>query len=186
MTPVVYMMLKAAAKMSSANANLSQVRLGKITFTFVTSYITAIAARDAAYWPIVENMYAQTNHEVLKRNYACEQALCMLGAMQIEREQDFHVQMRGEFGQARRTRTFDDPKFTNVLSMQFKSTFRGDEEATAKLERLNSQVEIYFKYQDLTQKSDLQFKTDEEKLTEMNRVVSLFGKTALVGRHFKF
>ena len=58
MTPVVYMMLKAAAKMSSANANLSQVRLGKITFTFVTSYITAIAARDAAYWPIVENMYA--------------------------------------------------------------------------------------------------------------------------------
>ena len=52
----------------------------------MSSYLMAIAARDAVYWPIVVKVYAEVNRIDTQRAYECKQALNMLKAMQLERE----------------------------------------------------------------------------------------------------
>ena len=109
----------------------------------------------------------------------------MLKVMELERKLEFNVLAFGEAGLARRTNTFDDPKFTNVMAMQIKAVVTGDEFATAELARLNAQVDPYFRHKELTIEADKVVKTPEEKFAELNRKNSLFTKTIEVGRYFK-
>lgn len=66
MTPFVYQFLKLAALMPT---RVSQVRFSKMSALAILSYSAAISARDATYWPIVANVYAELNRIDTQRAY---------------------------------------------------------------------------------------------------------------------
>ena len=69
MTPIIYKSLRVAALMPTS---YTQVHFGKIFMLAVMSYVTAIVARDAVYWPIVAKVYAEVNRIDTQRAYECK------------------------------------------------------------------------------------------------------------------
>ena len=58
MTPFVFKLLKLTAVMPKS---VSEMRYGRMAALAVGSYSLAIALRDATYWPIVVQVYAEVN-----------------------------------------------------------------------------------------------------------------------------
>ena len=152
---------------------------------FFMSYTTAIFARDAIYWPIVARVYAEVNRIDIKRAYDCKQAMKLLKVMKLERELGFNVKAAatGGEGKARRTTTFDDPKFSDVVGLTLNSWFRRDEKSRAELDRLNAQVDPYLKHHHMSSQADMQLRTLEECRAEMNHRPSLFTKVTMTVSH---
>ena len=80
MTPFLLQFMKYSAgkPVTSPAKQLSQ--FGALA---VFSYAAAIYARDALYWPIVTQVYAEVNRLDIGKAYQARQALNMLSAMQI-------------------------------------------------------------------------------------------------------
>ena len=96
--------------------------------------------------------------------------------MKIQRDQGFSVKQSGGIaGYPRSTTTFDDPKFKNVFNMSVKSYVKGDEKSTKELDRLNAQVDPFFKYKKLQEGAEQQFKTLEQILQEKNKRENIVG-----------
>ena len=66
--------------------SVSGPRIANLGLTFMTSYVLAIVARDAVYWPIVVKIYSEVNRIDTNLAYECKQALNMLKLMKLERE----------------------------------------------------------------------------------------------------
>ena len=71
------------------------------------------------------------------------------------------------------TDTFQHPDFKNVMILSGKSNLKGDKEAKAELERLDSLVDPYFEHKKLIEWADWEFKTEEETSRERNKHDSL-------------
>ena len=69
MTPFVFKFLKLTAVLPKS---VSEVRFGRMTAMAVVSYSLAIALRDATYWPIVVQVYAEVNRIDTQRAYQCQ------------------------------------------------------------------------------------------------------------------
>ena len=66
MTPFVFKLLKLTAVMPKS---VSEMRFGRMAALAVGSYSLAIALRDATYWPIVVQVYAEVNRIDTQRAY---------------------------------------------------------------------------------------------------------------------
>ena len=66
MTPVVFNLLKLSVRFSRQFSNFKIHRFGMF---MITSYVAAIAARDAVYWPIVAHLYSELYRLDTKRAY---------------------------------------------------------------------------------------------------------------------
>ena len=73
--------------------------------------------------------------------------------MKMERELGFSVKAAADEGEgagkARRTSSFEDPKLPEVVRLTVNSYVRSDEKSKAELDRLNAQVDPYFRHSDL-------------------------------------
>ena len=57
MTPITFKMIRALADAHRTNQTMKTLLLSYNSAVLAISYLAAIAARDTAYWPIVENLY---------------------------------------------------------------------------------------------------------------------------------
>ena len=66
MTPFMYQFLKVAVLMPT---RINTRIYGKTAVLAVMSYVFAILARDASYWPIVAQIYSEVNRVDMQRAY---------------------------------------------------------------------------------------------------------------------
>ena len=72
MTPFIFSLLRLSAVMPNSS---SKGRFARITMLALVSYVGAVEARDAVYWPIVAQVYAETYRIDTKLAYKAQQAL---------------------------------------------------------------------------------------------------------------